>query len=194
MAFRIEEKDGKVCGITCERMQLKEFDKSGRKIPGAITGSGFTLSVDAIISAIGQAPDMSFIPKESGVNVSKWSTFELARGSKSQMSNPKYFTGGDALTGPDTVIGAVAAGHRAARDMDDYIRKVNGEPAYDEPPEEEIEVPLVVEESIEMPQAKMPELEPHRRRRDFKEVELGYKRMQAVMEASRCLRCDAEID
>ncbi len=191
---RIEEKDGKVCGITCERMELNEFDKSGRKIPGAIVGSAFTLSVDAVISAIGQVPDMTFVPMDSGVGVSRWSTFELASGSKSQTTNPKFFTGGDALTGPDTVIGAIAAGHRAARDMDDYIRMINGEPAYAEPPEEEIEVPFVIdEESIEAPQAKMPELDQQRRRRDFKEVELGYERAQAVKEASRCLRCDAEI-
>lgn len=192
--LRIEEKDGRVCGITCERMELKEFDKSGRKIPGAIEGSEFTLSVDAVISAIGQAPDMSFIPKESGVGVTRWSTFQLASGSKSQTTNPKFFTGGDALTGPDTVIGAIAAGHRAARDMDNYIRMVNGEPAYVEPPEEEIEVPLVIdEESIEAPQARMPELDAQRRRHAFEEVELGYERLQAVKEASRCLRCDAEI-
>ena len=138
---------------------------------------------------------MAFVPKESGVSVSKWSTFELASGSESQMPNPKYFTGGDALTGPDTVIGAIAAGHRAARDIDGYIRMVNGEPAYVEPPEDEIEVPFIVdEESVEAPQAKMPEMDPQRRRRDFAEVELGYERMQAVKEASRCLRCDAEID
>ena len=138
---------------------------------------------------------MSFIPKESGVSVSKWSTFELARGSKSQMPNPKYFTGGDALTGPDTVIGAIAAGHQAARDMDSYIRMVNSEPAYVEPPEDEIEVPFIVDEEIRRgAQAKMPEMDPQRRRRDFAEVELGFERMQAVKEASRCLRCDAEID
>jgi NADH-quinone oxidoreductase subunit F len=193
--LKIEEKDGKVCGITCERMELKEFDKSGRKIPGAITGSGFTLSVDAVVSSIGQVPDMTFVPKDSGVGVSKWSTFELASGSKSQMANPKFFTGGDALTGPDTVIAAIAAGHQVARDMDGYIRKINGEPAYEEPPEEEIEVPFIIDEdSIEAPQAKMPELDAQRRRRDFTEVERGYDREQAIKEASRCLRCDAEID
>ena len=118
----------------------------------------------------------------------------MAPGKKSQTKNPKFFAGGDALTGPDTVIGAIAAGHRAARDMDEYIRMINGEPAYEEPPEEEIEVPLVIEEeAMEAPQAKMPELDAKRRRRDFREVELGYRALQAVMEASRCLRCDAEI-
>jgi NADH-quinone oxidoreductase subunit F len=190
--LKIEEKDGKVCGITCERMELREFDKSGRKIPGALEGSKFTLSVDAVVSAIGQAPDMTFVQQDSGVSVSRWSTFELASGSKSQTKNPKFFAGGDALTGPDTVIGAIAAGHQAARDMDGYIRKINGEPAYEEPPEEEIVVPFAIdEESIEAPQAKMPELDVLRRRRDFEEVEQGYGRMQAVKEASRCLRCDA---
>ena len=110
------------------------------------------------------------------------------------MKNPKFFAGGDALTGPDTVIGAIAAGHQAARDMDGYIRMINGEPAYVEPPEEEIMVPFAIdEESIEASQAKMPELDALRRRRDFEEIELGFERMQAVKEASRCLRCDAEI-
>jgi NADH-quinone oxidoreductase subunit F len=193
--LKIEEKNGKVCGITCERMELKEFDKSGRKVPGAITGSAFILDVDAIISSIGQVPDMSFIPGGSDVGINKWGTFELASGSKSQMANPKYFTGGDALTGPDTVIGAIAAGHQAARDIDGYIRKVNGEPAFVEPPEEEIMVPFIIDEdSIEAPQATMPELEAMRRKRDFAEVELGYLREQAIKEASRCLRCDAEVD
>jgi NADH-quinone oxidoreductase subunit F len=192
--LKIEEKDGKVCGITCERMELKEFDKSGRKIPGAITGSGFTLDVDAVISSIGQVPDMSFIPTGSDVGISKWATFELAPGSKSQMKNAKFFTGGDALTGPDTVIGAIAAGHQAARDIDACIRKVNGEPAYVEPPEDEIEVPFIVdEESIEMPQARMPELAAQNRKRDFAEVELGFGREEAIREACRCLRCDAEV-
>jgi NADPH-dependent glutamate synthase beta subunit-like oxidoreductase len=175
-------------------MKLGDFDKSGRKRPVAIAGSQFTLSVDSVIASIGQVPDMTFVPKDSGVSVNKWSTFDLAAGTKSQTTNPKFFTGGDALTGPDTVIGAIAAGHQAARDMDAYIRKINGEPAYVEPPEEQIEVPFIIEEeSEEAPQAKMPELHGPDRKRNFKEVELGYKKMIAVLEASRCLRCDAEI-
>ena len=192
--LKIEQKDGKVSGITCERMKLGDFDKSGRKRPVAIPGSQFTLSVDAVIASIGQVPDMTFVPKNSGVSVNKWSTFDLVPGSKSQTTNPKFFTGGDALTGPDTVIGAIAAGHQAANDMDAYIRKINGEPAYEAPPEEEIKVPFIIEEeSEEAPQAKMPELHGPDRKRNFKEVELGYKKLVAIMEASRCLRCDAEV-
>ncbi|HEX7534717.1 MAG TPA: FAD-dependent oxidoreductase, partial [Syntrophales bacterium] len=192
--LKIDEKDGKVSGITCQRMKLSEFDRSGRKKPAPIAGSEFTLSVDAVIAAIGQTSDMTFVSKDSGVSVNKWSTFDLAKGSKSQTTNPKFFTGGDALTGPDTVIGAIEAGHQAARDMDSHIRKINGEPAYVEPPEDKIEIPFIIdEEAVEAPQAKMPELHGPERKRNFKEVELGYLREVAIQEACRCLRCDAEI-
>ncbi len=192
--LKINEKDGKINGITCQRMKLSEFDRSGRKKPAPIAGSEFTLSVDAVVAAIGQTSDMTFVPKDSGVNVNKWSTFDLAKGSKSQTTNPKFFTGGDALTGPDTVIGAIEAGHQAARDMDSHIRKINGEPAYVEPPEDKIEIPFIIdEEAVEAPQAKMPELHGPERKRNFKEVELGYLREVAIQEACRCLRCDAEI-
>ncbi|MGA3206710.1 MAG: NADH-quinone oxidoreductase subunit NuoF [Syntrophales bacterium] len=192
--LKIEEKNGKVSGITCQRTKLDKYDKSGRKRPVAIAGSEFTLNVNTVIAAIGQVPDMTFIPKNSGVSVNKWSTFDLASGSKSQTTDPKCFAGGDAVTGPATVIGAIAAGHQAASDIDSYIRKLNGEPAYVEPLEEKIDVPLVIdEESEEKPQAKMPELHVPDRKCNFKEVELGYQKTIAVLEACRCLRCDAEI-
>jgi NADH-quinone oxidoreductase subunit F len=78
--------------------------------------------------------------------------------------------------------------------MDSHIRKINGEPAYVEPPEDKIEIPLIIdEEAVEAPQAKMPELHGPERKRNFKEVELGYLREVAIQEACRCLRCDAEI-
>jgi NADH-quinone oxidoreductase subunit F len=192
--LKIAETAGKVNGITCQRMKLSEFDRSGRKKPAPIAGSEFTLSVDAVIAAIGQTSDMTFVTKDSGVTVNKWSTFDLAKGSKSQTTNPKFFTGGDALTGPDTVIGAIQAGHQAASDMDSHIRKINSEPAYVEPPEDKIEIPFIIdEETVEAPQAKMPEMHGPERKRNFKEVELGYLREVAIQEACRCLRCDAEI-
>jgi NADH-quinone oxidoreductase subunit F len=192
--LKIEGKDGKVNGISCQRMKLGDFDRSGRKKPVAIAGSEFTLSVDAVVAAIGQTSDMAFVPKDSGVSVTKWNTFELASGSKSQTTNPKFFTGGDALTGPDTVIGAIAAGHQAAADIDNAIRKANGEDAYEAPPEEKIDVPFIIdEESEELPQARMPELHGPDRKRNFKEVELGYLKDAAIKEACRCLRCDVEL-
>jgi NADH-quinone oxidoreductase subunit F len=191
---RIVSANGKVNGISCERMKLGDFDKSGRKRPVPVKGSEFTLSVDAVIAAIGQVPDLSFVPKDSGVRVNKWDCFDLAADSRSRTTDARFYAGGDAVTGPDTVIGAIAAGHQAAADIDAEIRQKKGEPAYTAPAEEKIDIPLTIdEESAEAPQMKMPELDARARKLSFVEVELGFTREDAVQEAIRCLRCDAEI-
>ena len=191
---KIIETHGKVTGIMCERMKLGDFDRSGRKRPVSIEGSEFTLSVDAVIAAIGQVPDLSFVPPDSGVKVNKWDCFDLARGSQSRTTDARFYAGGDAVTGPDTVIGAIAAGHQAAGDIDADIRARNGEAAYESPPEEKINIPLIIdEESVEAPQTRMPELDGKSRKLSFVEVELGFTREDAIKEAIRCLRCDAEI-
>ncbi len=191
---KIVSADGKVAGIRCERMKLGDFDKSGRKRPVPVKGSEFTLSVDAVIAAIGQVPDLSFVPKDSGVRVNKWDCFDLAADSRSRTTDDRFYAGGDAVTGPDTVIGAIAAGHQAAADIDAEIRRKNGEPADEVPAEEKIDIPLIIdEESAEAPQTKMPELDARARKLSFVEVELGFTREDAIREAIRCLRCDAEI-
>ena len=192
--LRVVGSSGRVTGVECLRQKLGDFDSSGRKRPVAIPGSEFTLSVDTVIAAIGQTPDLSFVPAESGVKVNKWSCFDVRDDIPSQTSSAKFFAGGDAVTGPSTVIKAIAAGHGAAEDIDGWIRKKNGEPAWVPPSEEQIHIPFVVDEDTEeCPQARMPELEAEFRRKNFAEVELGYKKDQAVKEATRCLRCDAEI-
>jgi NADH-quinone oxidoreductase subunit F len=192
--LKIEGAKGKVSSISCQRMKLGDFDSSGRKKPVVITGSEFTLQVDVVIAAIGQVPDMSFIDQTSGVTVNKWDYFTVGNVYKSRTPNPRYFAGGDSVTGPDTVIGAIAAGHQAADDIDSAIRKSNGEPAYEKPAAEKIEVPLVIdEETIERPQIAMPEMESTLRKTGFAEVELGFTAEDAIKEACRCLRCDAAI-
>ena len=192
--LKIVEKNGKVGGITCQRMKLGEFDRSGRKKPIPIEGSEYTLDVDSVIAAIGQAPDISFVPKNSGVSVNRGGCFDLAKGDTSRTTNPKFYAGGDAVTGPDTVIGAIAAGHRAAKEIDDAIRAKNCEAAYEEPVEEKIVIPLVIdEETPEAPQTKMSELHGAERKQSLIEVELGFTMEEALKEATRCLRCDVEI-
>jgi NADH-quinone oxidoreductase subunit F len=92
------------------------------------------------------------------------------------------------------VIGAIAAGHQAAKDIDAAIRMKNSEPAYEMPAEEKIDIPFIIDEaSEEAPQMKMPELDGRARKLSFEEVELGFTREDAIREAVRCLRCDAEI-
>ena len=65
---------------------------------------------------------------------------------------------------------------------------------YEKPAMEKIDVPLIIdEESIEAPQMHMPEMDPTKRKTGFAEVELGFKKDDAIKEACRCLRCDAEL-
>jgi NADH-quinone oxidoreductase subunit F len=192
--LKIEGTKEKVSSITCQRMVLGDFDSSGRKKPAAVAGSEFTLKVDSIIAAIGQIPDMSFVDKKTGVKINKWDCFDVSNDYKSRTPNPRYFAGGDAVTGPDTVIAAIAAGHQAADDIDSAIRKANNEPAYEKPALEKIDVPLVIdEETLEALQMVMPEIAGPKRKMSFAEVELGFKKADAIKEASRCLRCDAEL-
>jgi NADH-quinone oxidoreductase subunit F len=192
--LKIEGTKGKVSSISCQRMKLGDFDSSGRKKPVTVAGSEFTLNVDAVIAAIGQVPDMSFVDKKSGVIVNKWDCFDVGNVYKSRTANAKYFAGGDAVTGPDTVIAAIGAGHQAADDIDSSIRKAAGEPAYEKPAAEKIDVPLVIdEETVECPQLVMPEMGAALRKGSFAEVELGFAKEDAIKEACRCLRCDAVL-
>ena len=104
------------------------------------------------------------------------------------------FAGGDVVSGADTVVGAIAAGHYAAIEIDEAIRQKNGEGPYVLPPEQDIEIPQIVEEAKEMPSASMPEEDIKDRRGDFREVELGFSQEVALKEANRCLRCDVEVE
>ncbi|MCL5807120.1 MAG: NADH-quinone oxidoreductase subunit NuoF [Deltaproteobacteria bacterium] len=191
--LQITEKSGRVSGIVGRRMKLGAFDRSGRKKPVPIEGSEHTLAVDAVIAAIGQVPDTTFVPKESGVSINRHGCFALADGSASRTTHPRFYAGGDAVTGPDTVIGAIAAGHQAAGEIDETLRRKNGKAPWEAPAEEKIVIPFELdEENPEAPQTKMPELSGAGRNRSFIEVELGFTKADAVKEASRCLRCDVQ--
>ena len=105
------------------------------------------------------------------------------------------FAGGDAVRGPDTVVGAIAAGHRAAREIELALQGGRSEIPYPSATEEEIDIPGTVEEDIrELARLTMPEADIAERVRDFREVELGFSRQQALTESTRCLRCDIEAE
>ena len=106
--------NGKLKAIECVRMELGEPDQSGRRRPMPIEGSEFTMEVDTVILAIGESPDVSFLPKEVELNVdgTVWVnpiTMETTMNG--------VFAGGDVVTGPATVIEAILAGKRAANSI-----------------------------------------------------------------------------
>jgi NADH-quinone oxidoreductase subunit F len=104
------------------------------------------------------------------------------------------FAGGDLVTGPNTVVDAIAAGRRAAGAIDRYLQSRElAEPPGARLPTIYVEpaAPLSPDESTS--RAVPPELAPGERRKGFAEVEAALSRQDAVREARRCLRCDLEF-
>ena len=94
-------------------MKLGEPDESGRRRPVPIPGSEFTLEVDAVVPAIGQSIDLSFLPEDRKWDISKRGRLEvdLVTGATNVEG---IFAGGDMVTGPATVVEAIGAGRKAA--------------------------------------------------------------------------------
>jgi NADH-quinone oxidoreductase subunit F len=189
---RIITQYGKVTKLELTQMRLDKFDRSGRRQPKPILGSEFTEKVETVISAISQMADLEFLPKESGIEINQ-ATVKVDKDLRT--TNDKVWAGGDVVTGPAMVIDAIQAGQQAAREIDETIRLANSEKPWVPPAEEIIAIPFEVdEETKEQPQAAIPEVSPELRRKDFREVELGYTMEMALAEARRCMRCDANIE
>ncbi|MBI5119148.1 NADH-quinone oxidoreductase subunit NuoF [Candidatus Poribacteria bacterium] len=189
---KVISQNGRASRLELARMNLGEFDRSGRKRPAPIPGSEFTVDVDTVIAAISQRADLDFLPKESGVETTR-TTVKVDETFKT--GNAKVWAGGDAVTGPAMVVDAIRAGQDAARQIDAAMRAARGEKHWIAPPDDGIVIPFEVdEETIEQPQAVMPEIPASERREDFREVELGYDLKVAMAEARRCMRCDAKTE
>ncbi|RJP16607.1 MAG: NADH-quinone oxidoreductase subunit NuoF [Candidatus Abyssobacteria bacterium SURF_5] len=188
----VKSKNGRVSGLELARMKLGLFDRSGRKRPEPIKGSEFTAEVDTVIAAISQSVDLDFVNGDSAIQIERGA---IKINSNLQTGNPKVWAGGDAVTGPAMVIDAIRAGRDAAIRIDTALRTANGQRPWVAPSDGAIDIPLQIdEEVVEKPQAAMPGEPAIERKRDFREVELGYTSRLAVEEARRCMRCDAKID
>jgi NADH-quinone oxidoreductase subunit F len=184
---------GKVTGIECNKMALGDFDKSGRRSPKAIPGSEYTLAIDMLIEAIGQRPDTASI-KLGDTKLGKAGT--LVADKRTLATDQKgVFVGGDAFTGPWTVIEAVASGQRAASSIKRFLTGKELGPRIDRTDAETFKygmVPPTDEETSEKARIGIAELRPADRRTSFKEVCVNYTAKEAKEECSRCLRCDIE--
>ncbi len=123
---RIIGEGGRVTGVECIRMELGEPDASGRRKALKITGSEFVRQADMVVLAIGEMPDLEFLPKEIDVNDDGTISTNLLTFETSQKG---VFAAGDAVTGPATVIEAILGGKRAAVSIREYLRSLRGENA-----------------------------------------------------------------
>jgi NADPH-dependent glutamate synthase beta subunit-like oxidoreductase len=188
-------KDNRVSGIRCIKMELGEPDASGRRRPITINGSEFVIPADAMIAAVAQAPEISFLDESHGLEVTPQGTFAVDSHTLAT-NRAGVFAGGDVARGPWILIQAIADGRRGALSIDRYLRGVDLLT-----PREQIPLPVVdlsMEEINQMveegkvdltPRAEIPELPEKERIQDFREVELVLTEEQAKREAARCLAC-----
>jgi len=116
---RILGQNGHVTALECIKMELGEPDETGRRAPKPVEGSEFTVPIDTVILAIGETPDLSFLPKE--IEVSEGNTIAVEP-FMTETSQTGVFAGGDCVSGPATVIEAVVAGRKAAECIDQYLK------------------------------------------------------------------------
>jgi glutamate synthase (NADPH/NADH) small chain len=120
----IADEKGNVKQMECIRMELGEPDESGRKRPVPVKGSNFFMDADTVIIAIGQRPNPLLMRTTRNLKTTKQGTIEVDDNQMTSM--PGVFAGGDITTGAATVILAMGAGKRAAKAMDEYVKKKKG--------------------------------------------------------------------
>ena len=112
-------KEGKIMGVELIKMKLGEPDETGRRMPIPMEDSKFTREFDTVILAVGEAVDTSFLPKK--IELSDINTI-WADPITMETTTQGVFAGGDAVTGPASVMEAIIAGKRAADSIDCYLR------------------------------------------------------------------------
>jgi formate dehydrogenase beta subunit len=170
--------------LTCQRMVLGEPDASGRRRPLPVKGSEYDVEYDVIIGAIGQVPEVleGFKVKTNRNNIQT---------DKAMATNRKgVWAGGDAVTGPASVIGAIAAGRTAASSIDKYL---GGSGNIEETLTKERKIGIcagiTAENFATEKRVVMPHLPANKVVANFIEVETGLLEKGAVAEGNRCFQC-----
>ncbi|MGD2125116.1 MAG: FAD-dependent oxidoreductase [Desulfobacteraceae bacterium] len=175
---RFLKKDGRLSAVEFKRCKAV-FDENGAFKPQYDETDLTTMVADTAITAIGQAPNL----------LCEDSSQELAIASNGETNLPRVYACGDVVSGPSTVVEAMASGRRAAGRIIRDLRPSAGT-LEEKGPE------TILEEYDPIPK-EMPKLErrplPHRkiseRIKDNREVIGPYPLEDAIKEAARCLQC-----
>jgi NADH-quinone oxidoreductase subunit F len=190
---KIQSNNKRLKGVDFVSNRLGDVDSSGRRRPLPIPGTEKFMPLDTLIVSIGDAPDLANIP-EMGLELTKWGTLSIDEETFAT-NKPGVFAGGDVVTGPNTVVDAIATGKKAALIIKQYLEGKQMKPSH------EVKLPNVYIEPLEMDTDSLleskrlhpPELPLEERIKDFNEVETSFSEEQAQSESRRCLRCDLEF-
>ena len=113
--------DGWVRGLRCVKMALGEPDAGGRRRPEPIAGSEHDIDADVVIMALGTSPNPLLKDTTKGLDTDRRGC--ITTDDDGRTSREGVFAGGDAVTGAATVILAMGAGRKAAKAIDDYLKR-----------------------------------------------------------------------
>ncbi|MHC4307812.1 MAG: FAD-dependent oxidoreductase, partial [Planctomycetota bacterium] len=181
---RIETVENKISAVKFIKC-LKVFDESGRFNPACDINEEYWISACNVIIAVGQRPDLTYLAEKDQVELASTGTIEVDPVSFSTTAEG-VFAGGDAVSGPASVIEAIAAGKEVALSIDRYLRGVDikegrGEKAVSS------NTPDIKIDKRERTEINL--LSPKERINNFKEVELTLTEGEAAREAFRCMNC-----
>ncbi len=191
---KIIVKDGKIEGVEAVKMSLGEPDETGRSKVMPIADSEFIIKTNHVIPAIGQQVELGFVNPRDGLELNPWGTIRV--NPSSLMTTRKgVFAGGDCVTGPATLVQAMAQGEKVARNIDDYLTlgRVRFQPN-ERMSQLVADVQPMISKGINIPvkheyRVKIKELDPVIRKKIFEEVAKPISVEEAYAEAQRCMRC-----
>ena len=188
---KIINENGRVTGFECIKTELGPPDDSGRRRPVPVEGSEFVIPCDAVIPAIGQKIDVSWADGEPDIVLTSQNRFKV-NAFTLQTSLPDVFAAGDAVTGPATVIEAIAAGHKAVEAIHCYIQDESLEEyakQQEDAPSPGIEWKPISEDLEKQARVSSTHLDTIERAASFDEVDLNFTEGAARLEAARCVDC-----
>ncbi len=187
---------GRLTGVLFEKVAA-QYDEKGRRQLKPTGEPDVHMPCDDVLVAVGQENAFPWIERDAGIEFDRWG-LPIVDPKTMQSTLPRVFFGGDAAFGPKNIIWAVAHGHEAAVSIDRYCR---GEDVRDRPPPRTnlVSQKMGIHEwsydnavSVDL-RFKVPLRETEIALRDIKvEVELGFDRRLAYLEAQRCLNCDVQ--
>ena len=193
---KVITENGRLSGLECVRNELGEIDSSGRRRPVPIKNTEYVIELDTLVVAIGEDSGIDAIgpARLSRIETTRWNTVKTNPATLAT-NREGVFAAGDVVTGPNTVIEAIADGKKAAVIIDRFIRNLElVQPAEPCLPKVYVEpVELSEEEKQPSGRADTPRAPAEWRKRNLAEVEVSLSIDEATHEARRCLRCDLEF-
>ena len=162
---------------------LSVFDKTGKFKPSFEERTTRSMETDMVIFAIGENTDLSILPREIKTD----NNHILADPVTLETSLPGVFAAGVAVSGPGSVVEAIASGKKAAVSIDRYLRGKDlrsgrdaGVNVVKKPPREGVE---------KRPRQAIPLLPVDQRKSNFNEIKMGFDKDRAEQEERRCMAC-----